>query len=291
MDVNNTDNNENLNNNTDNIDNTDNKGLFDDIDDNVENNDNNDNTDNTDSKPESKGLFDDIEDTEQEWRDLFGEVYDDEKEQTKIKTLINKYTLEDGKLDTKNILKSLYNANKLVSKKGLEAPESYEFEKSEDLDFDFDNDILESFKSIAKENNLTNEQFNKIVNDFGFKTKEILEAATKSEFERIQNEIKKIDNFKDRALNIKRFMSKNLTEEQARVLSNSIPSKEMFEVIEAIIDKAEGRNQLNQPSGNNTADVSKVQSELEEIREKMATTTDTAEFERLYRRRDELLGL
>lgn len=229
---------------------------------------------------EDGGLFDDAED---EYEDILGKDYDIEK----LENYKKKYADEEGNFDSKKLLKALDNANKLASQKAPQAPEEYDFEKSEDLDFEFDENILESFKQVAKDNNLTNDQFNKIVNNFGEKTKEMFEGAYEEQRKEMQKEIKEIENFNERRVKMKRFIDNNLDEKQAKILSNSIPNKEMFEVVETLMNKASKNKLLNQEDRKPVDNKSK----LEELNNKLyKEQPGSSEYLRLFEEKLKLIN-
>lgn len=266
--------NENENQNDQEVENTEDKGLFD------TDQENDQEQENTEDKgdEEDKGLFDTSED---EYEDVFGEDYDKEK----LENYKKKYADEDGNFDSKKLLKALHNANKLASQKSPQAPDKYEFEKSEDLEFNFDDGILSSFEEVAKQNNLTNEQFNEIVNQFGKNTKDIYDNAVKEEINRVHEEIKSIDNFQEKASNMTGFFKKNLSKEQTEYLSKNIQSKEMFDILETLVEKASGGNEF---IDNKQRQPDNVSDQISEITKKIANEKNSNEREKLFRKRTEL---
>lgn len=235
------------------------------------------------SEEKGKGLLSDIEDPLEEYKEVLGDDFDEDK----VGNLLNKYKTDDGDLDQKQLVKALYNANKMIGQKQGQAPENYELEKSENLkDFDFDENALNSFNELAKEVGLSNEQYNKLVNTFGENVNNQLNDAVKNVQEQTQEIIKSIDNFDDRALGLKRSLSSVLDEDQFNSIANSIESKEQFEAWENIVSKI--KNSQIPASDTPAQNSDTVDKQIDDLTKQISEEKSITKLEELRAKRREL---
>lgn len=188
---------------------------------------------------------------------ILGDEFED-KDKEKVDNLREKYK------DPDELLKALYNANKMIGQKKDGAPESYEFEKAEDLDMDINEDVLESFNELAKENGLSNDQYNSLVNNFAKQSKDIYDKAIEAERENIKSEIDSIDNFETRASALMGKAKNILEPEDFKVLTDNVHSKQHFEVLEKIINSTKN-------SGINTNVTEQTRSDLQSRASELTT--------------------
>lgn len=217
-------------------------------------NENVETTTETTETAESLGFLDNF-------KEYMGEDYNDKYENT------YKKFEKDGDLDTNELFKAYRNLEKSFSEK-REAPESYEVTYGEDITDDFkfteESELLNKFTETAKELNVTQEQYNGIMNMMaGF-----IQSDAQAQAEAQQNAINELKNnipdFNGRVEKINGFLQSKLDESEYNALAGAVTNESAMKAVEKLM-KLNRDPSIPQPKSTPVVDRNTMQDQLNDL--------------------------
>ena len=205
------------------------------------------------------------------FKEYMGEDWDDKFENT-----YNKFD-KDGELDANALLKSYRNLEKSYATKN-EAPENYEAVYSEDIseDFHFDTeaDLVKQFSSTAKDLNLTNDQYNGILNMMAGYSEGDIKAQAEAQEQNITELKQNIPNFQERANKIEGFLQQELKDaDEINAISAAVTSEKGMIAIEKLMKNSRDTI-IPIPNNTNTETKIDAQAELDALYEERNLISD-----------------